>query len=62
MNPNPKPSPSNRITATKSGALKSRWALDFRRSPDAIFALGVGILALYYAGWGVLKLIQLLKG
>lgn len=44
------------------GGSKSRWALDFQRSPDVIFAFGVGLLVLYYGGWGLLKLIQLLKG
>lgn len=40
--------------------VNSRLKLDFRRSPDVIFAVGVGIIAIYYAGWGVVKLVQLL--
>jgi len=40
--------------------VKSRLKLDFRRSPDVIFAFGVGIIAVYYAGWGLVKLVQLI--
>lgn len=65
MNPTTKsslPKPPAGATAPESGGVKSRWALDFQRSPDVIFAFGVGLLVLYYGGWGLLKLIQLLKG
>lgn len=40
--------------------VKLRLKLDFRRSPDVIFAVGVGIIAIYYAGWGLVKLVQLI--
>ncbi len=65
MNPTDKsslPKPPAVAQAPESGGVKSRWGLDFQRSPYVIFAFSVGILVLYYAGWGLLKLIQLLKG
>lgn len=42
-----------------SGGVRSRLKLDFNRSPDVIFALGVGLIVLYYVGIGLGKLIRL---
>lgn len=60
MNANFDTSSQGRIKPASERGVKSWLRLDFKRSPDVIFAVGVGIIAVYYAGWGLVKLARLL--